>query len=108
MRRAYKTPSLRGVAGRPPYMHAGQIATLEEVIDHDARAPASEDGHSELNPLTLVGARAQGAGGVPEDARSAGLRQVTRYRSFTVSIATKVEVCATCGSAEMRSPSTRR
>ena len=107
LRRAYKTPSLRGVAGRPPYMHAGQIATLEEVIDHYARAPASEDGHSELNPLTLVGARAQGAGGVSEDARSADLRS-DRYRSFTVSIATKVEVCATCGSAEMRSPSTRR
>ena len=53
LRRAYKTPSLRGVATRPPYMHAGQIATLEAVIDHDARAPASEDGHSELNPLTL-------------------------------------------------------
>ena len=53
LRRAYKTPSLRGVADRPPYMHAGQIATLEEVIDHDARAPASADGHSELNPLTL-------------------------------------------------------
>jgi len=52
--RAYKTPSLRGVAGRPPYMHAGQIATLEEVIDHDARAPASASGHSELNPLTLL------------------------------------------------------
>ena len=30
------------------------------------------------------------------------------YLSFTVSIATNVEVCATCGSAEMRSPSTRR
>ena len=53
LRRAYKTPSLRGVAGRPPYMHAGQIATLEAVVDHDARAPASEDGHSELTPLTL-------------------------------------------------------
>jgi cytochrome c peroxidase len=53
LRRAYKTPSLRGVADRPPYMHAGQIATLEEVIDHDARAPQSSDGHSELNPLTL-------------------------------------------------------
>jgi len=53
LRRAYKTPSLRGVATRPPYMHAGQIATLDAVIDHDARAPASEDGHSELNPLTL-------------------------------------------------------
>jgi cytochrome c peroxidase len=53
LRRAYKTPSLRGVADRPPYMHAGQIATLEEVIDHDARAPDSGDGHSELNPLIL-------------------------------------------------------
>ena len=53
LRRAYKTPSLRGVADRPPYMHAGQIATLEEVIDHDARAPESVDGHSELNPLML-------------------------------------------------------
>ena len=53
LRRAYKTPSLRGVADRPPYMHAGQIATLEEVIDHDTHAPASSDGHSELNPLTL-------------------------------------------------------
>jgi cytochrome c peroxidase len=53
LRRAYKTPSLRGVASRPPYMHAGQIATLEAVIDHDAEAPASGDGHSELNPLIL-------------------------------------------------------
>ena len=53
LKRAYKTPSLRGVATRPPYMHAGQIATLEDVIDHDAGAPASADGHSELNPLTL-------------------------------------------------------
>ena len=34
-------------------MHAGQIATLEEVVDHDARAPASEDGNSEVHPLTL-------------------------------------------------------
>jgi cytochrome c peroxidase len=53
LRRAYKTPSLRGVADRPPYMHAGQIATLEEVIDHDARAPESAVGHNELNPLEL-------------------------------------------------------
>ena len=26
---AFKTPGLRGVADRPPYMHAGQFATLE-------------------------------------------------------------------------------
>jgi cytochrome c peroxidase len=53
LRRAYKTPSLRGVADRPPYMHAGQFATLEAVIDHDARAPEAASGHSELKPLTL-------------------------------------------------------
>ena len=51
--RAYKTPSLRGAATRPPYMHAGQIATLEEVVDHYARAPAAPAGESELHPLTL-------------------------------------------------------
>ncbi len=30
---AFKTPTLRNVADRPPYMHAGQFATLEEVLD---------------------------------------------------------------------------
>lgn len=51
--RAYKTPSLRGVATRPPYMHAGQFATLDEVLDHYSRAPASLQGVSELHPVTL-------------------------------------------------------
>jgi cytochrome c peroxidase len=51
--RAYKTPSLRGVADRAPYMHAGQIATLSEVIDHYDRAPKAPFGHSELKPLKL-------------------------------------------------------
>ncbi len=51
--RAYKTPSLRGAATRPPYMHAGQLGTLEEVVDHYARAPAAPSGESELHPLTL-------------------------------------------------------
>jgi cytochrome c peroxidase len=53
MIRAYKPPSLRGVAGRPPYMHAGQIATLAEVLVHYNTAPAAPDGHSELTPLDL-------------------------------------------------------
>jgi cytochrome c peroxidase len=53
LRRAYKTPSLRGVADRPPYMHAGQFATLDAVIDHDARAPEAASGHTELKPLAL-------------------------------------------------------
>ncbi|MEP9389131.1 cytochrome c peroxidase [Mesorhizobium sp. KR9-304] len=51
--RAYKPPSLRGAATRPPYMHAGQFATLEEVVDHYSRAPAAPSGATELHPLTL-------------------------------------------------------
>jgi cytochrome c peroxidase len=51
--RAYKPPSLRGAATRPPYMHAGQFATLEEVLDHYSRAPAAPAGGSELHPLNL-------------------------------------------------------
>jgi cytochrome c peroxidase len=45
---AFKTPSLRNVALRPPYMHAGQMASLEEVIAHYARSPKAALGHSEL------------------------------------------------------------
>lgn len=51
--RAYKTPSLRGAAGRPPYMHAGQIPTLADVVAHYSAAPAAPAGHSELRPLNL-------------------------------------------------------
>ncbi len=51
--RAYKTPSLRGVAGRAPYMHAGQFETLDAVLDHYSRAPAPPSGASELHPLAL-------------------------------------------------------
>jgi cytochrome c peroxidase len=51
--RAFKPPSLRGVAARPPYMHAGQFATLEEVLAHYNNAPAAPAGHSELEPLNL-------------------------------------------------------
>jgi cytochrome c peroxidase len=45
---AFKTPSLRNVAARPPYMHAGQFASLEEVVAHYAKSPAAAIGHSEL------------------------------------------------------------
>jgi cytochrome c peroxidase len=51
--RAYKTPSLRNVVSRAPYMHAGQIASLDEVIAHYAAAPAAPFGHSELQPVRL-------------------------------------------------------
>ncbi|MEZ5293276.1 MAG: cytochrome c peroxidase [Vicinamibacterales bacterium] len=54
--RAYKVPSLRDVAGRAPYMDAGQFASLAEVLDHYNRAPAAPIGHSELRPLRLTAA----------------------------------------------------
>ena len=51
--RAYKTPSLRGVAERAPYMHAGQFTSLEEVIAHYSRASRAPFGKSELKRLQL-------------------------------------------------------
>ena len=51
--RAYKTPSLRNVAARAPYMHAGQLASLADVVAHYSAAPAAPFGHSELTPVRL-------------------------------------------------------
>ncbi|MER9841138.1 methylamine utilization protein [Mesorhizobium australicum] len=51
--RAYKTPSLRGAATRPPYMHAGQFSSLDEVVAHYAKAGPSVEGTSEIHPLEL-------------------------------------------------------
>jgi cytochrome c peroxidase len=50
---AFKTPSLRNVARRAPYMDAGQLATLNDVVAHYDAAPRSSLGHSELKPLRL-------------------------------------------------------
>lgn len=51
--RQFKPPSLRNVADRGPYMHAGQFATLEDVLNHYNTAPEAPAGHSELEPLNL-------------------------------------------------------
>jgi cytochrome c peroxidase len=50
---AFKTPGLRNVVLRPPYMHAGQIATLTQVIQHYVKAPTAVVGHSERKPVRL-------------------------------------------------------
>lgn len=52
--RQFRPPSLRNVAERAPYMHAGQFDTLEQVLDHYNKAPAAPQGHSELKPLGLT------------------------------------------------------
>jgi cytochrome c peroxidase len=54
--RAFKVPSLRNVAERAPYMHAGQFATLSEVLNHYNRAPSAPAGTTELKPLRLSSA----------------------------------------------------
>lgn len=51
---AFKVPSLRDVVERGPYMHAGEFATLGEVLRHYDRAPASPVGQTELQPLGLT------------------------------------------------------
>lgn len=52
---AFKPPTLRNVAEAAPYMHAGQLATLGEVLAHYDAAPHDPAGHSELEPLGLNG-----------------------------------------------------
>jgi cytochrome c peroxidase len=54
--RAFKTPSLRNVAERAPFMHAGQLASLADVIAHYDRAPRAPFGKSELKRLKLSAA----------------------------------------------------
>jgi cytochrome c peroxidase len=54
MLRAYKPPSLRNVERHAPFMHAGQMGTLVEVLRHYNEAPEAPAGHSELRPLGLT------------------------------------------------------
>jgi cytochrome c peroxidase len=51
--RAFKTPSLRNAVSRAPFMHAGQFASIAEVLDHYNRAPRAPAGKSELKKLRL-------------------------------------------------------
>jgi len=51
---AFKVPTLRNVAETAPYMHAGQFATLGQVLVHYKEAPAGPSGHTDLQPLDLA------------------------------------------------------
>lgn len=53
LERAFKTPSLRNIVERAPYMHAGQFADLETVVRHYDRAPKAPSGTTELRRLRL-------------------------------------------------------
>ena len=45
---AFTSPSLRGVAQRPPYMHDGKFNTLHDVLVHYNNSPTAAFGKSEL------------------------------------------------------------
>jgi cytochrome c peroxidase len=56
-RGTFRTPNLRGVANTAPYMHSGQLATLEAVIDfYDAGGgtPVTGTKDSMMVPLGLT------------------------------------------------------
>ncbi len=50
---AFRTPSLRNLEGTAPYMHAGQLQTLADVIAHYDTAADAMLGHNEAKPLNL-------------------------------------------------------
>jgi cytochrome c peroxidase len=49
----FKTPSLRNLENTAPYMHKGQLATLQDVLQHYNDAPDAMIGHNEAKPLNL-------------------------------------------------------
>lgn len=51
---AFRTPTLRYVAGTGPYMHQGQFETLVEVMHHYNEPSPAPVGDSELEPLNLT------------------------------------------------------
>jgi cytochrome c peroxidase len=54
---AFKAPTLRNVAETAPYMHSGQFADLDAVLDHYNKTTTSRKapvGHSDLLPINLT------------------------------------------------------
>jgi cytochrome c peroxidase len=55
MKHAFKTPGLREIARRGPYMHDGSIATLADVVEHYDRGGVERASRSDLmKPLGLT------------------------------------------------------
>ncbi|TCK19013.1 cytochrome c peroxidase [Thiogranum longum] len=51
---SFKVPGLRNVTQTAPYMHNGQLADLDAVMDHYNKAPVPPFGHSMLVKLDLA------------------------------------------------------
>ena len=60
MQFAFKTPTLRSVAQRPPYMHNGSSASLEDVVTHYVKGGVDRESRSPMMmPLELDGQERQ-------------------------------------------------
>ncbi len=57
MQHAFKTPGLREITRRAPYMHDGSLATLEEVVEHYNTGGVDRPSRSDL--IKLLGLTAQ-------------------------------------------------
>jgi cytochrome c peroxidase len=56
MQHAFKTPSLREIKHRDPYMHDGSIATIAAVVEQYDKAGVERPSRSdEIHPLNLTG-----------------------------------------------------
>jgi cytochrome c peroxidase len=53
LRGAFRVPTLRNIAETAPYEHAGQYATLREVLEHYNQAETGPFGHTEVLPLNF-------------------------------------------------------
>ena len=76
---AFKTPGLRGVADRAPYMHAGQLATLEQVARHYVAAPHAVVGRSELTHTHAGAPRSKHAEQAPIELSDAEIADLVRF-----------------------------
>ena len=55
MQHAFKTPGLREITRRSPYMHDGSLATLDQVVEHYDRGGVERRSRSDLiKPLDLA------------------------------------------------------
>lgn len=55
LKHAFKTPGLRNIVERAPYMHDGSLKTLEEVVDHyDSGFVQRPSLSSDMQPLGLT------------------------------------------------------
>src|SRR5262249_5047707 len=55
MQHAFKTPSLREITRRSPFMHDGSLATLEAVVEHYDHGGVDRPSRSDLvKPLGLT------------------------------------------------------